>query len=240
MTDNKEEKSSCAMKTSCDTGAGQSSAKSCASKGSCCPMMGMGVGGLVIFLWFTASWTIFPWNMNALHSFKDEKAVAQMMIDNAPESGVYVLPYVKDPSQPRAVEKPFAFVSIKTQGVDVIKDMPKQMGLQLAVSLALGAILTCLLKKLSTGCPVAFSMKMGLFAALAHHAPNLIWWHYPLPFSLIGMADDFIAITLAGLVVSKFVLKIPLGGHCSSKGKCGGCGCIAGECKCGGKTASCG
>lgn len=89
------------------------------------------------------------------------------------------------------------------------------------------ALLTKVLKKLAGGCcPVAGSLIIGLLVGVFGYLPNTIWFHLPLHNSLVGIADDIIAITLAGAVISKCVLK-------SAKAGCGCrvCNCT-GPCNC--------
>ena len=56
-------------------------------------------------------------------------------------------------------------------------------------ALVLAGLLTCFLKKLTCGCPVGLSLKLGVFVALVHNLPNLIWWHFPVNFTLVSAAD---------------------------------------------------
>jgi hypothetical protein len=221
-------KGSCSVTTSCST---DKKKGDCAPKKSCVDTMVKGAfaGGIVMFLYLMASWMLFPWHMSTMHAFKNEKVVAKAILDNVEGSGIYVLPYVKNPGDKPAVDKPFAFVSVKAGGFDCAKLMNMTMFREFVLCLFLATLLTCIMKKQSCGCPVGFAMKIGLFVAFAHNVPNLIWWQYPLNFSLISMVDDFVAVTLAGLAISKLALS-----SCAPKGVCGGCGCPPGQCKCSG------
>lgn len=233
-----ENKGSCAIPVSCSTEQkkeGSCGPKDCGPKKGCCGKLiaGAFAGAIVAFLYLMASWTLLPWHMQALHGFKNEVAVGKAIQSGAPQSGVYILPLVTSPGQKPAIAKPFAFVSVFADGPgDLGKTMKAQLGREFVLCLLIAGLLTCLLKKQGAGCPVASSMKIGLIVALAHNVPNIIWWHFPLDFSLISAADDFLAVTLAGVVISKIVLG------CSKKaGACSGCGCTDCKCKAGG---SCG
>ena len=187
-----------APKTACST----------TKKPSCCGLMlkGAFAGGIIMFLYLMASWMLVPWHMDTMKTFKNEKVIAKSLLDNAPKSGVYVLPFRPNAETAPAVDKPFAFVAIKAEGFDCVKNMKATLSQEFLLCLVLAGLLTCLLKKQTCGCPVAFSLKTGLLVALVHNAPNLIWWHFPLNFTLVNAADDVIGITLAGLVISKLVL----------------------------------
>lgn len=220
-----EKEGCCAVPASCGTTDKKEGSccgpKDCGPKKGCCGLLVKGalLGGIVAFLYLAASWMLLPWHMNAMHSFKNEKAVASTLLANAPESGVYVLPYITDSSQKPAVDKPFAFVSVLSEGFDCTANAAPQMIKQFVLCVLLAGLLTCLLKKQGSGCPVAFSMKIGLLAALVHNGPSYLWWHFPLDFTLMGMVDDFVTFTLAGAVIAKFVLKKDIG-CCPAKTGC--------------------
>src|SRR5579864_3434359 len=50
------------------------------------------VGGFVLFLWGAISWTVLPWHKMNMMKFDSEDRVASVIEDNAPVSGLYVLP----------------------------------------------------------------------------------------------------------------------------------------------------
>jgi hypothetical protein len=50
------------------------------------------LGGVVLFAWSMLSWTVLGLHSSSLLHFTDETAVAQAMLDNAPQPGVYALP----------------------------------------------------------------------------------------------------------------------------------------------------
>ncbi len=179
-------------------------------KGKCCATLVKGalIGGIVMFVYISFSWMVLPWHQATIMSFKDDQAVAVALYENAEKSGIFVLPrmnQVKDETA-AAVTKPFAFVSVFKDGIDA-KNMAPQLVQQLLLCLFGALVLTCLLKKISCGCPVLLSFKVGLLVAAFDHLPCLIWHRFPLDYTLVGMADDVIAITLAGLVISKVAFK---------------------------------
>lgn len=202
---------------------------SCGPKKGCCGTLVKGaiLGSIIMFLYFSASWMLLPWHKTTMMSFTNEKVVAMVLNKNAEKSGVYVLPSMpKAPAAPAAtpagekaapvkaaaptapaVDKPFAFVSIFADGVTE-KDMNRALVKQFVLCLFGAFLLTCLLKKSSCcGCPILSSLKIGLLVAVFHYVPNMIWFHFPLNYSLVGMADDVLAFTLAGIIISKCFLK---------------------------------
>jgi len=209
---------SCGDKTgACDDKAGGGGG--CGSKSQCCPgtvIKGALVGGILMFIWFSASWMVLPWHKDIM-SFKNESMASATLSNLAPQSGIYKLPNAMEPGS-LAVTKPYAFVSVFTDGISA-GDMKQALIKDFLLCLFGAALLTKILKKRRCGgCPVAFSMVIGLLVGAFSYLPNMIWFHFPLHFSLVGMADDVIAITLAGAAISKCILKS--GGQCGDKGKC--------------------
>ena len=85
--------------------------------------------------------------------------------------------------------------------------MKEALAASFALYFVVSALLTKILKKWPAGCcPVAGSMIVGLLVGLFANLPNVIWFHAPLNDALIGIADDVIAITLAGAALSKCIL----------------------------------
>ena len=237
----------------------------CGGKSKCCPVTifkGALVGGAVMFIWFTVSWTVLPWHkettmaLGSAHmlSANAERMAATFFTNAAPQPGIYELPKVVDTKTgavgPAGVIKPYAFISVFPDGITQGGGMMKeQMGKYFLFCLLGAALLTKFLKKRKEGCcPVAGSMIVGLLVAVFSYLPNIIWFHFPWHYSLIGMADDVIAITLAGAAISTAVLKTgacTMGKSCGDKkeGACGSGGACCPVCKCSPcscKTGSCG
>jgi hypothetical protein len=72
--------------------------------------------------------------------------------------------------------------------------------------------------KKTSGCPAATSLKIGLIAGLAGFMPGLIWFGFPMHWTLVGIADSVIAFTIAGAVMGRVALGMKFG---CSKGSCG-------------------
>lgn len=191
-----------------------------ACKPKCCGkvLAGALVGGIVMFAWFSLSWMALPWHQNSLMSFKDEKAVAQVISDNIAGDGVYVIPYTNMGKEEQRTQKPFAFVSAMADGLDIKTAMQASMIKDFLLCLVLAGLLSCLLSKKGPGCPMSLSLQIGLLAGLAASLPNHIWFHFPLSYALTGLADVVIAFMLAGFVLVKFVFKTKSG--CCPKTAC--------------------
>ena len=199
-------------------------------KGTCCGRIIKGgiLGGIVIFVWFMLSWHVIPWHANSILGFKDEKAVSEALVKNAPDSGVYTLPFTDMGKVDQKTDKPFAFVSVYAPGVNIKDSLPSMMIGAFVMSVLMALFLSCLLSKKVEGyCPMGFSLKVGLLVGIAAYGPMFVFYHFPTSWCLTGIADEVIAFGLAGAVVGKCIMKMKLGMHCGTSA-------------CGPKTGSCG
>ncbi len=203
----------------CSSSAGTGS---CGGQKQCGKMfMGALLGAIVMFAWVSFSWMVLPWHCANMNGFKDEKAVAQVLLDNMNESGMYSLPYMKDMKATPAVDKPYAFMSVVGGGVDM-KNMTRNLVTEFLMAFIAAMILTCLLKKVCcSGNKICFSGKIGVLIALISYVPLWNWFHFSTNYVLVGMADVIIATTLAGAVISKTALK---DSSCCGGSSSGGCG----------------
>jgi hypothetical protein len=91
------------------------------------------IGGLTVFIWGFISWAILPWHEKTFNQFKDEKKVYEALKDNAPVSGIYILPNmyasskgmsssdmrkVMESRQQMMVNGPVMFASVCREGLD--------------------------------------------------------------------------------------------------------------------------
>ena len=203
-------------KGACDTTpmAGTGGASGTATGGKCCGKMILAavLGGIVMYAWISVSWMALPWHKDHMRPFKDEKAVSNTIGKNINGSGIYIMPNTNMGKDKQKTDKPYAFVVVKEDGIDVAKSMGPAMGKEFVLCLFLAGLLGCVLRKTAgCGCPVAMSAKIGLLAGLAAYVPQRIWFHFPLDFTVVGVVETVVAFTLAGFVIAKFVLKQKIG-----------------------------
>lgn len=185
------------------------------------------IGGVLIFAWFGISWMVLPWHKTTMAGFKDEAAVVKVLSKNAADSGIYTAPWTNFGKDEQKTQKPFVFMSVRAEGMDVKGGMNERMLKDFFVCLFMAGLLACLLKKICCGgCPGAFSLKVGLIAGLAGYMPHFIWFGFPIKYTLVGIADCVIAFTIAGAMMGKFAYGMKLGcakGACGTKppGSCG-------------------
>lgn len=160
------------------------------------------LGGLVLFLWGFVSWAILPWHESVAHKFSDEAAVAQALKANAPEQGVYYLPFAEEDHKPGETA---AFVNVLPQGFDM--DMGKLMGIGLLTQI-ISAFLVVVLLRQTRGLnylgKVMFIALVGLIIGFVSHAPYWNWFGFSTPYVIVMIVDTFIGWTLAGLGIARF------------------------------------
>ena len=172
------------------------------------------LGGMLVFAWNGVSWVVLKWHEPTVRTLMDEAQVAQVLVDNAPVSGIYVLPnqMAANPPGTDALEpapdntdsaSPFAFIAFSREG------MPTQMNRQYAYAL-ISSILTALLivilvraaDVLGYFMRVLFITTIGVVIALGGRLQNWIWWHFPADFMQLDCADIVIGWFIAALVMA--------------------------------------
>lgn len=160
------------------------------------------VAGIVMFVWGFISWAVLPWHMTTANKFTDEAAVSQVLKDNAPQKGIYYLPFDEKKHGPDQVG---AFASVLPDGTDM--NMGKMMGISLVTQI-ISAFLVLSLLALTCGLSylgkVVFFSWTGLTIGFVSHAPYWNWFSFSTSYVSVMLLDILIAFTLAGLVVGKF------------------------------------
>ena len=181
-------------------------------------LLGTILGGLIAFFWGAFSWMVLSWHDQTLFAFSDEDKVAQVLLEQAGEDGVYVLPNFhqhKEGAGPKEAEAqmhqrmrkgPFAFVSVRRGGTD--PDMKEEMGFGLANQFLAAFLIILLLKKtsgLSYWGRVGFVVLLAATASVLCHLPYYNWWGFPAHYTLIYVLELIIGWFLSGLVIAKVV-----------------------------------
>ena len=157
----------------------------------------------VLFVWGYLSWAVLPWHMSVAHQFTDESSVIQALKENAPEGGIYYLPFAEEDYKAGV---PGAFVNVLPDGYDM--NMGKKMSIGFIGQMA-AAFLVLLLLRRTTNLGywerVGFVALVGLTVAFISHFPYWNWFEFSGSYVLVILLDSVIAWSLAGLVMAKFV-----------------------------------
>lgn len=177
-------------------------------------------GGIIAFVWCWLSWTVLPIHNCCIHSFTHPGKVASVVKDNAPASGMYVLPYTfgynensSHEDMKRAIAMmdngPFMFAAVLPNGMQHTHKQAMAIGLIIDI---IGAFLAAWLLSHAQG--LAFRQKVlfvalfGLAVGVLTYLPAWNWIGFPGNFVLTQIFDMVIAWTLAGLAMAKIVKKI--------------------------------
>jgi hypothetical protein len=177
------------------------------------------IGGLIVFIWGLFSWMVFPWHQTCLNKFSNESEVANAISNNAPVSGVYVLPntfsYHEGTSQSemengmKMMEKgPFMFASVSKGGIGKMTLAPFLISLIIQI---IGAfIVTWMLmqtKTLPFKRQVGFVTVFGLGVAILAQLPDWNWWGFSACYALVNIVDLVVGWFLAGFGIAKVLKK---------------------------------
>ena len=181
------------------------------------------IGGLIVFVWGLISWMILPWHERSLNHFKDEKKVYEVIKENAPESGIYILPNMyayRDgmsrsernkmiiSQQKMMANGPVVFASISRDGVG--KVMLKPFVISLFIQIVGAGIITWLLlqtKIVVYKKQVEFITVAGLLVGVLGILPAWNWWAYSTSYTAVLIADLVIGWCLAGLAMGKLLKR---------------------------------
>lgn len=167
------------------------------------------IGGFILFIWGAAAWTILPWQMNQFKKFSDEKDVRFTIKDNAPESGLYMIPSAGGNQDDQAeakkqmAEGPFVFAAVMAQGKN-----PSMVGSAVAgliVKIVLASLVAWLLfhTKLDYNKSVTFVVVIGLILGIAATMPYVIWFGFPGMFAISCIIESLFGWFFAGLAMVK-------------------------------------
>lgn len=175
-------------------------------------LLGALVGAIVLFAWGFVYWAVLPIADNIVLPVPNEAAVAQMLKDNIPSSGVYYVPGegAKEMSQ-AWVEKhkagPVAQIFFRREGTDPSDPMFYVRGFGYMLLLAL--LMALLLRQVrehfeSYLSRVMFVVLAGVFAAAVAFS-GAVWWYQSLSYHLTYAVFNISSWLFAGLAMAAVV-----------------------------------
>lgn len=172
------------------------------------------IGGFILFIWGAAAWMILPWQMNQFKKFSDEKDVRFTIKDNAPASGLYMIPSMNYSNQDDVMEAkkqmaegPFVFAAVMAQGKN-----PSMAGSAVA-GLIVKIIAACLVAwmlfqtHLDFNKSVTFIVVIGFILGLMATMPYVIWFGFPGMFAISCIIESVFGWFFAGLAMCKMAGK---------------------------------
>jgi hypothetical protein len=149
-------------------------------------ILGSVLGAIVLFVWSAIAWMVIPWPGTPLRSFKNEDAVTQAIVANAPQSGNYLLPN-GDKSMTAEQEKqmmdkmakgPIVFASVR---LEPFNSMAKPLVIQFLTQLVVAVLATFLLLQtcgLAYKSRVIFVTAIGVLVFVGGHVDEWNWWSF--------------------------------------------------------------
>lgn len=160
------------------------------------------LGGLIIFIWSAASWMLLPWHHNIFNGFTQETEVKKVVVDHATKSGVYTLPGMSSQtSETETVKGPFVFAVVHLEdspgmGQLLLTELIIQIIAAFLITIVMLNIRANYLTRVST--IALFALAAGISTCL----PLWNWFGFPMMYTIIAMADLFIAWLLAAFVIA--------------------------------------
>jgi len=183
-------------------------------------ILGSVLGGIVLFVWGAIAWMFIPWPGQPLRAFKNEDAVTQAIVANAPKSGNYLMPNADQKGltaeqQQKAMEKmakgPIVFAAVR---LEPFNSMAKPLVSQFLTQLLVALLATLLLSQtcgLSYKSRVVFLTVIGLIIFVGGHFDEATWWSFSNAYMLMQFGAIVIGWFLASLIMAKVVRGKPAG-----------------------------
>lgn len=148
---------------------------------------------------------VLPWHQMVANEFTNESEVAEAIKENAPEAGIYYLPFADEDHK---AGETAAFINALPQGYD--PDMTNQFVTQFIGDLISVLMIICLLSQtagLGYWGRVGFATLVGAAIGFVGHFAYWNWFGFPTPYLIVTVADTLIAWLLAGFVMASLVAK---------------------------------
>lgn len=173
------------------------------------------LGAIIFYIWMVISWMVIPWHCSTLKNFQSEEAVSAVLMQNAPQSGVYVLPNFcnikgkEKEEKSKATEKgPFIFTSILREGYPYNSPIPYIISF--IIQLICAFFITYLVwqaKDLSYWNRVWFVTIIGLTIGVMEMS-NWNWLGFSFGYSFLHLVDSVIGWFLAGLAIAAVTRRL--------------------------------
>jgi hypothetical protein len=170
------------------------------------------VATITVFAWQTVSHMALPWHHVTVMSFKNPEAVEKVLVENANDPGMYMLPWADhhdEETMKKATEQwdnGFSmFAAVRPNGSNSMESSLAQQFLWNLLGALLIAFLLGKLNLKGTACKVGITVSFALFTVVCGILPNWTWWGFGNAYVAVAIADILIAWSLAGLVLAKMI-----------------------------------
>ncbi len=180
------------------------------------------LSGLVMFAWGAASHMMLPWHEATMQTFRDEDLVAEVLMKEAPVSGIYVAPMAgmldegltseqqeqrMNEAWDKGARGPNIFMSFHREGKD---GMATPMILDFAALVLMSFMMLFLLQavpNLTFMGKVLFVVIAGTVGMALVQLEQWIWWSFTSGYVLVNILDGAIRWAFGGMVLAKLGTK---------------------------------
>lgn len=175
------------------------------------------LAGVAMFAWGAISHMFLPWHEATMQTFRDEDLVAEVLMKEAPVSGIYIAPMAgmlekgltseqKDQRMEEAWAKgakgPNVFLSFHREGKT---GMATPMILDFLTLVLLSFVMLWLLQTvpgLTFGGKVLFVTIVGTLGMALVQLEQWIWWSFSTSYALVNIVDGAIRWAAGGAVMA--------------------------------------
>ena len=174
-------------------------------------LIGVVLGAVVMFFWGFLFWQVSPLPKQIMKTAPDETALAQALVAELKDPGVYVLPGMGQPEAEyttRVKAGPLAWVIFRREGTEPVSGSTFLAGfVHMLVSCAIMAWLLGLAAPPTYGGRLTLAVVAGLAGSVFSNLGKPVWWIQPWDFHVLNFAYDVTSWALAALVLAHFVRR---------------------------------
>ena len=164
------------------------------------------LAGFAMFIWSGLANLALPLGKVGISAASNEaQAQAALKTSFGDRSGLYVLPM--SAMSGKATSSPAAVVTYLGRG-EAFGVTPVKLGAEFVTELALSILAAFLLgmtRLQGFGARVGFVVALGAFAAVMTNVSNMIWFAFPLDYTLAYGATQMIGFLIAGAVIAALI-----------------------------------
>jgi hypothetical protein len=176
-------------------------------------LIGIVLAAVVMFFWGFLFWTVSPLPKRIMKTAPDEMALAQGLGAQLKDSGVYILPGMREREPEseyasRVKAGPLAWVIFRREGTEPLGATTFAAGfLHMLASVAIMAWLLGLAGPDTYAGRLGLTLVAGLAGSVFSNLGKPIWWIQPWDFHILNFAYDITSWALAALVLAHFVRR---------------------------------
>jgi hypothetical protein len=170
------------------------------------------LGGIAMFIWTSIAHLVTPLATTGFQQMPNEQAVSTALTASIGEKpGLYIYPWA-DPKDPKRMEKITAAMKVGPSGWVIYHPAGQAAGMSpttLASEFAketfqalIAAFLVSMTVMAGFGMRVMFVTLIGVSASVATNVSYLIWYGFPLDYTLAQMTIEIVGAIFAGVAIA--------------------------------------